>query len=345
MSMIPQLGRQQKRKLGRLIHRESDAGMKTRMSIILHLANGQRPVAVARALHIARSTVYRVAERFRADGWAGLADRREDNGRRLVDDSVLLELRAIVAESPASFGWPRPTWTQEMLGLTLQRRIGVRLSRQTIGRCLRRIGARHGRPRPVLRCPWSKAAQMRRIRAIERLLTTRPADEVALYADEVDIHLNPKIGPDWMLPGRQKVVVTPGQNVKRYLAGALDTRSGQLLWVADRHKRSGLFIELVRHVVRRNPQARRIHLIVDNYSIHSSRQTKLALAEWPQVQLHYLPPYSPDFNPIEREWRLLHAKVTRNHRCATIDELMEQVRRYLAYRNRVKGIQHKCVAS
>jgi transposase len=162
---------------------------------------------------------------------------------------------------------------------------------------------------------------------------------VAFYADEVDIHLNPKIGPDWMLPGQQKVVVTPGQNVKRYLAGALDTRSGQLLWVADRHKRSGLFIDLVRHVVRRIPNARCIHLIVDNYSIHSSRQTRLALAELPQVRLHFLPPYSPDFNPIEREWRLLHAEVTRNHCCTTIDELMEQVRRHLAYRNRVKGLQ------
>jgi transposase len=344
MRIIAQQSRQQKRKLRRLIQKERDAGTKTRLSIILHLAESQKPAAVARALHIARSTVYRVAERFRDGGLAGLADRREDNGGPLVDDAVLLELRAIVAQRPAHFGWPRPTWTQEMLALTLQRQTGARLSRQTIGRCLQALGARHGRPRPVLRCPWKKAAQMRRIRALQRLLATLPKDEVAFYADEVDIHLNPKIGPDWMLPGQQKVVVTPGQNVKRYLAGALDTRSGQLLWVADRHKRSGLFIDLARHVVRRHPNARCIHLIVDNYSIHSSRQTRLALAELPQVRLHYLPPYSPDFNPIEREWRLLHAEVTRNHCCATIDELMEQVRRHLAYRNRVKGLRYKRVA-
>lgn len=158
------------------------------------------------------------------------------------------------------------------------------------------------------------------------------------------IHLNPKIGPDWMLLGQQKVVVTPGQNVKRYLAGALDTRSGQLLWVAARHKRSGLFIDLLRHVVRRHPNAKRIPLIVDNYSIHSSRQTQLALTELPRVRLHFLPPYSPDFNPIGRQWRLLHAEVTRNHRCATIDELMAGVRRHLAYRNRVKGLRHRHVA-
>jgi hypothetical protein len=37
---------------------------------------------------------------------------------------------------------------------------------------------------------------------------------VAVYEDEVDIHLNPKIGPDWMTRGQQKEVMTPGKNEK-----------------------------------------------------------------------------------------------------------------------------------
>jgi len=155
-----------------------------------------------------------------------------------------------------------------------------------------------------------------------------------VYADEVDIHLNPKIGFDWMLPGRQKVVVTPGKNVKRYLAGALDVRDRRMTWVSATHKRSGLFIDLLRRLERAYPQARRIHVIVDNYSIHSSRQTELALAAMPRIVLHFLPPYSPQFNPIERVWLDLHANVTRNHRCTTIEALMANVRDALQRRNR-----------
>jgi transposase len=170
MRIIAQLSRQQKRKLRRLIHKERDAGMKTRLSIILHLADDERPAAVARALHVARSTVYRVAGAIATAGSPGWLIAAKTTAARVVDDSILLELRAIVAKSPHAFGWPRATWTQEMLALTLERQTGVKLSRQTIGRCLRALGARHGRPRPVLRCPWKKAAQMRRIRAIERLL-------------------------------------------------------------------------------------------------------------------------------------------------------------------------------
>lgn len=41
------------------------------------------------------------------------------------------------------------------------------------------------------------------------------------YEDEVDIHLNPKIGADWQLHGQQKSVVTPAQNEKYYLTGEL----------------------------------------------------------------------------------------------------------------------------
>ena len=63
------------------------------------------------------------------------------------------------------------------------------------------------------------------------------------------------------------------------------------------------------------------------------RQTTLALADLPRVTLHFLPPYSPQFNPIKRVGLDLHADVTRNHRCTTIAELLVQVEDSLCHRN------------
>ena len=100
-----------------------------------------------------------------------------------------------------------------------------------------------------------------------------------MYEDEVDIHLNPKIGPDWMLRGQQKDVLTPGQNKKRYLAEALDARTGKLTWIEGERKNSTLFLLLIHRLVTvsyRN--APRIHIILDNFKIHDSRQVQLALA-------------------------------------------------------------------
>lgn len=332
--IIIDLSRSEKRKLRVQIQREADAGLRTRMSIILHLSRGHPAVETAKALHVARSTVYRVADRFRVWGFVGLVDRREDNGPPGVGDAFLLQLRQAVSQTPLEYGFARPTWTQELLCEALAEVTGVRVSQTTMSRCLRLIGAKRKRPRPVLRCPWSKRRQTRRLRRIEKLVASLPENEVAVYADEVDIHLNPKIGYDWMPRGQQKAVVTPGQNQKRYVAGALDVRTGRVRWVSATQKRSGLFIDLLKRLRRVYPKASMIHVIVDNYSIHDSRQTRLALAAMPNVRLHFLPPYSPSFNPIERLWLDLHAEVTRNHRCETIDELMTEVDHYLRHRNR-----------
>jgi len=69
---------------------------------------------------------------------------------------------------------------------------------------------------------------------------------------------------------------------------------------------------------------------LDNYSIHHSRKTRKALEGYGErFVLHFLPPFCPEENYIERLWQDLHAYVTRNHCCPTIDELMEEVDWYL----------------
>jgi transposase len=177
------------------------------------------------------------------------------------------------------------------------------------------------------------------------LLATLPRGHVAVYEDEVDIHLNPKIGLDWMVPGHQKLVLTPGKNVKRYLAGALDAHSGRLLWIEGERKTSALFIALLNQLRLTYPDAPVVHVILDNYRIHDSKIVHAALAGFGErIQLHFLPPYCPDDNKIERLWQDLHANVTRNHTCPDIVSLMQEVRCYLRKRNR-KLTMHSRVSS
>jgi putative transposase len=50
------------------------------------------------------------------------------------------------------------------------------------------------------------------------------------------------------------------------------------------------------------------------------------LSQWGhRIVLHYLPKYAPETNPIERVWWQLHETLTRNHRCSTIEELLDDV--------------------
>ena len=78
---------------------------------------------------------------------------------------------------------------------------------------------------------------------------------------------------------------------------------------------------------RHRSASRVIHVICDNARMHTAEGSKLVrayLKEWGhRVKVHYLPKYSPDTNPIERVWWRLHEAVTRNHRCHTIDQLLD----------------------
>jgi hypothetical protein len=96
----------------------------------------------------------------------------------------------------------------------------------------------------------------------------------------MDIHLNPKIGRDWVLKGHRRYVLTPGQNKKRFVAGALNAATGKVTWVVGPTKASDLFCALVWKLVGEHRHARRIHLILDNYVIHSSKRTKRFLVQF-----------------------------------------------------------------
>lgn len=339
--IVPELRRSDKEWLSKQLARCTTAKQRTRYLIIVNLLNGRSAAETKSFLHVGRSTVYDVAKRFCEHGEVGLVDRREENGERKLDEAYLAKLYEVVAASAQDYGWRRPTWTRELLVKTLVKETGVRIHVSTMSTALKMISARQGRPKPTVGCPWSKRAKNKRLRELRRLVETLPEDEVAVYEDEVDIHLNPKIGPDWMVPGQQKEVLTPGKNVKRYLAGAIDSRTGELIWVQDEKKNTLLFINLLWELVQHYRDAKVIHVILDNYSIHYTQQVEVTLTtvEGRRIQLHFLPPYCPDHNRIERLWRDLHANVTRNHRCPTMPELMKEVNYWLKKRNRNQSKQ------
>ena len=334
-----------KRELRKLRQKTTDKGLAARCQIVLLWGDGELHFAIAKAVGCSVSWVDRVIRRFRNHGIAGLYDRREDNGQAKLDEQYLATLYEIVDKQPPDFGYPRPTWTQELLAKVMEEKTDVKVHPGTMSRALKMIGARMGQPKPVVGCPWSKAAKNRRLAIIRRAVDGIAAGEIAVYLDEVDIHLNPKIGADWMNRGKQKEVMTPGQNVKRYVCGALNVQTGCIEYVAGERKNSLLFLSTLERLLKAYPQATMIHVVLDNFRIHSSRQVEAWMKQnGHRIRLHFLPPYCPDHNKIERKWRDLHASVTRNHRCTTIEELIANVEQWLKERNRESRRQRRLAA-
>lgn len=338
MHKIPRLDRAARRRLITRGRKTKDPATALRFLMIAKLGQGLSRHQVARDLGCVPSTVVKAARRFVEAGEEGLLDRRAFNGITKVDVRFRETLERVLYSVPTEFGWQRPTWTRELLGRELERRGLPRVAPCTMGRALSAIGARLGMPKPTVSCPWDSARRKRVLRNLRRLARNATPEEPVFFEDEMDVHLNPKIGRDWMLKGQRRYVPTPGQNQKRFVAGALNAVTRKVTWVTGTSKASDLFCALVWKLAAEYRHARRIHLILDNYIIHASKKTKRFLAQFgDRVVLHFLPPYCPDDNRIERVWLDLHANVTRNHRCRTMEELMVQVVAFLrAYNQRKK---------
>jgi DDE superfamily endonuclease len=211
------------------------------------------------------------------------------------------------------------------------------VSRETVRRWLRSAGLVWRRPRPTLR-PKDPERQAK-LDALRGLLRGLPDDETAVFMDEVDVNLNPEVGCMWMRRGEQAAVETPGTNEKRYLAGSIHWRTGRLVLTEGRPREgrsAGLFCRHLDDLRRAFRQYRVVHVVCDNARTHKPEQSRLVkeyLGRWGhRVVLHYLPAYAPECNPIERVWWRLHEAVTRNHRCGSLDELLELTFEWFASR-------------
>jgi len=301
----------------------SGAKQSRRAHIVLLLADGLSVREVRRVTYASFDLIAGCVGQVRTRGAAAVAE--PDGPAAALPAWLARVARWLTTKTPGDFGYFRTRWSCETLAEVLAWEVGVSKSAETVRRGLHRLKFVWRRPRPVVGPVDPDYAE--KLRDIRWLLAHLPPDEAAVFQDEVDIHLNPKIGSCWMPRGRQTEVPTPGNNEKRHLAGSLVWRTGTLIVSpAGRRRNAELFVAHLDDLRCRMRSFRTIHVICDNASFHGSRQVQEYMAEWGhRIELHYLPKYAPETNPIERVWWQLHETLTRNHRCRTIDELLTNV--------------------
>lgn len=325
------LSRGDRKALLQVARRGTDPDRRLRAHILLLLDDRVAWAVIAAVLFTSTATINRWRRRYLKEGIPGVTGPRpRRSGVR--DWWLAVVLRWVTAECPTGFGFVRSRWTCETVVVLLREDYRIRVSRETVRRRLRAADLVWRRPRPVLG-PKDRAYAVK-LGKVRALLRSLPADAVAVFQDEVDINTNPKIGSMWMPRGRQAEVVTPGTNEKRYLSGSLDWRTGRLTLTEGKPRQgrdTDLFLAHLDDLRRRYRCYRAIHVICDNARPHHARRLRAYLAAHRgRVVVHYLPAYAPHTNPIERVWWHLHDEVTRNHRCATMDQLLNQVRNWLA---------------
>lgn len=128
-------------------------------------------------------------------------------------------------------------------------------------------------------------------------------NEPILFLDAVHPTMATKVVYGWMRVGKSKSIKTTGSRTRVNLVGSLELRAMKLLKRLFDRVNSKSIVKFFKHVKLNCPKAARIHIILDNSSYNSSSDVIKAAKEL-NIQLHFLPPYSPNLNPIERVWKV-----------------------------------------
>lgn len=164
-------------------------------------------------------------------------------------------------------------------------------------------------------------------------MTPPPRTRVICIDEMGPIAVKTYPGEEWKVgPGRATFEPDYGRRGKVWVHGAFEPATGEATILMSPSRDSLSHIQLLEQVIHQFPSDRWL-IIQDNLSIHTGRQTRLALAAWPQIRVQFIPKYACWLNLIEPWWKQLRSLALKGRRFETTDELMTALTNALDYWN------------
>ena len=137
-------------------------------------------------------------------------------------------------------------------------------------------------------------------------------DEAIYFADSSHPAHQTRLAYGWIKKGVRKAQKMTACQKRINVIGAINLDNHQIEYQQVDWVNKVSIQTFLEQLIAANPEAKKIHLIWDNAGYHRSKEI-LSFISGTKIVLHYLPPYSPNLNPIERLWKIMHEQVTYNH--------------------------------
>jgi transposase len=305
--------------------------------------DGMTQAEAARVFGVHPNAVNRWIKRYREGGWDGLSERRR--GRRAGEQPVLAapqqqEVIALVREStPDQLGLPGFLWTRDAVGELITQRYGRWLARTTVGGYLRRWGFSPQKPQhraleqnPAAVARWL-ATEFPAIRA-----QAKREGGVVLWLDEMGVRSDAAAGRSWAPMGQTPVIKRTGKRFGVNMLSAI-SNAGRLRFRLFTGSFNGpVFIDFLGRLLR-DCGGRKVHLIVDGHPVHHAKLVSAWVGRHAErIELHFLPGYSPELNPVELLNHDVKANAAGRRRPRSAGELREELHGYLRRRQRQPAV-------
>src|SRR5450759_2341872 len=143
-------------------------------------------------------------------------------------------------------------------------------------------------------------------------------DEAVLFADAVHPTHAARPAGCWA-PSQENLAIEQTSGRQRInIHGAVDLETGQTRMIEVETVDAASTIRLLESIEAFYPMLVLIHIFLDNARYHHAKIVREWLAQpGRRIKLHFIPPYCPHLNPIERLWGVMHKHVTHNKSYAT----------------------------
>lgn len=280
---------------------------------------------------VARGTVTRWVSDYRERGEQALD--RKAKGRpakpSLQGHQAATIVRLITERCPDQLKLPFALWTREAVAELIEQRFGIRLSVWTVGRYLRRWGMSPQKPahRAFEQDDQAVAQWLDEVYPDIRRRAQREGAQIH-WGDEMGLRSDHQAGTTWGMKGQTPVVAGTGQRFRANVISSITNRGTLRFRVFTGRFTADVFIDFLKRLVRTSP--RKVYLIVDRHPTHRAKKVKRWLAKHPEeIELFYLPPYSPERNPDEYLNQDVKTNAVGRYRARDLSELVDNIRSYL----------------
>ena len=295
-----------------------------RIKVILLLDIGESVANIAKFLFLDETTVRNYKIRYDEGGLKKLTNNNHTGRRPYLSEKQQKEL-SLELESKI---YPS---TKDVV-LYAEKKFDVKYTINGMAALLHKLDFSYKKPKGVP----GKADVEKQKAFIQKYRRIKKKGGLVYFADSTHPMLNPVISSGWIKKGTEFKVKTNSGRERLNINGAIEINSLNFVSRSCKRVNKDSMKKLLRAVRARHPaRDKKLHLILDNAPYNRSYEVR-DLAKLLEIKIVYLPPYSPNLNPIERFWKFVKNKVMANNYFPDIETFEKTLMLFLRHVRKFK---------
>lgn len=286
----------------------------------------------ARIFGVCRASVNRWVGMAQGGGAARLkpAAKGRPRGGQLTKAQSAQVVKWVVGKQPDQLRLPFALWTREAVQQLIAEKFHLSLSLSTVGRYLK---AWHMTPQ----VPMKRAIEQNP-QAVKKWLQeeyprirkrAKRAGGIVFFEDETGLRSDHVTGTSYAIKGKTPIVPGTGKRFGANLISAISAKGKMHFMVYEENFTGDVFVRFLERVLRQ-AKGKKVFLIADRHRAHHSKKVQRWLGERKgKIELHFLPPYSPELNPTECLNNDVKSNAVGRKRAKDKHELLDNVRSYM----------------